>query len=154
MKSVAISACLLGEKCKYSGESNYDSELVELLNAQNIELIPFCPEDYAFGTPRPTMDLVEIDGSIEAISNSTGENLTTPIKAYAQNFLDKYNDIECLIGKSKSPSCGVGSAKLYDKQKNLISNQYSGIMAQEAQKRHIKTIDSNEAIKEYHEICN
>ncbi|MEA2027778.1 MAG: DUF523 domain-containing protein, partial [Campylobacterota bacterium] len=49
MKHVAISACLLGESCKYNGESNYNDELVALLKSNDIEFIPFCPEDYAFG---------------------------------------------------------------------------------------------------------
>ncbi|MEA2029554.1 MAG: DUF523 domain-containing protein, partial [Campylobacterota bacterium] len=108
----------------------------------------------AFGTPRPTMDLVKIEESIEAISNSSGENLTAPIKEYAQKFFDKHKNIECFIGKSRSPSCGVGSARLYDWQKNLISNQQSGIMADQAAQRGIVTIDSDETIKEYYAKCN
>lgn len=152
MKKVAISACLLGQKCKYNGESNLDHELLKYLNTHHIELIHFCPEDWAFGTPRPTMDLIQTHNNIEAICNTTGNNLTKPIDEYAQNFFDQHPDIKLFIGKSRSPSCGVESARLYDCQKNLISNQYSGIMANQAKNRGIVSIDSDASLKEYDEL--
>ena len=82
---VAISACLLGNKCRYDGSENYDVKLLAKLEGH--ELIAFCPEDFCYGTPRPTMDL--IDGEeIKAISNLTGADLTPPIKEYAKAFID------------------------------------------------------------------
>lgn len=150
MKRVAISACLLGTLCKYDGQSNFDKDLVAYLERLDAQLIPFCPEDWAFGTPRPTMDLVQED-SLKVICNVTHRDLTTPIKTYVQNFFNDNPNLDLFIGKSRSPSCGVGSAKLYDSQKNLISNQYSGIMALEAQKREIITLDSQDFLKEYNE---
>jgi uncharacterized protein YbbK (DUF523 family) len=68
-----------------------------------------------------------------------------------QNFFNDNPNLDLFIGKSRSPSCGVGSAKLYDSQKNLISNQYSGIMALEAQKREIIALDSQDFLKEHNE---
>ncbi|MBN2824937.1 MAG: DUF523 domain-containing protein [Campylobacterales bacterium] len=153
MKQIAISACLVGKRCKYNGENNLDRDLVTYLEQQNWELIPFCPEDDAFGTPRPTMDLIQDDG-IRVICNSTGRDLTLPIEQYAQKFFDKYQHIDIFIGKSKSPSCGVITSRLYDRQKNLISNQYSGIMAKTAQQRHIHTVDSSQLTKESYEKWN
>ncbi|KIM07310.1 MAG: hypothetical protein KU28_06750 [Sulfurovum sp. PC08-66] len=150
MKRVAISACLLGTLCKYDGQSNFDKDLVAYLERLDAQLIPFCPEDWAFGTPRPTMDLVQED-SLKVICNVTHRDLTTPIKTYVQNFFNDNPNLDLFIGKSRSPSCGVGSAKLYDSQKNLISNQYSGIMALEAQKREIITLDSQDFLKEHNE---
>jgi len=143
MKKVAISACLTGKFCKYNGDNNLDSNLLNLLNQKEYELIEFCPEDYAFGTPRPTMDLVQYNKKIFAISNEKGEDLTSYIENYAKDFFNKNKDIELFIGKDRSPSCGVNSAKLYDKDKNLISKISKGIMAQEAEKRSIKSIDAS-----------
>jgi uncharacterized protein YbbK (DUF523 family) len=47
-----------------------------------------------------------------------------------------------VIGKDRSPSCGVCSAKLYDEQKSLLSSTEAGLMMKEAQKRNIPCIDA------------
>ncbi len=140
MKKIAISACLLGEPCRYDASNNKNERLLEKL--KGYELIPFCPEDYAFGSPRPTMDLVKTSQGNRAISNKTGEDISSPIIDYAKVFFDKNPQIDLFIGKDRSPSCGVCSAKLYDKEKNLISSTEAGLMAEEALKRGIKSIDA------------
>jgi uncharacterized protein YbbK (DUF523 family) len=141
----AISACLLGNKCRYDGRENYDPKLINLL--KDYELIAFCPEDFCFGTPRPTMDLIEFDGEIKAISNLTKANLSPPIIEYAKAFFDNNKDIKLFIGKDRSPSCGVKSAKVYNKDKELISTKGTGLMAKEAINRGIKAYDSEEFLK-------
>ena len=142
---VAISACLLGNKCRYDGSENYDPKLIGKL--EGFELIPFCPEDFCYGTPRPTMDLIDKNGTIKAISNLTQADLTPPIKEYAKAFFDSHKDIKLFIGKDRSPSCGVCSAKLYNQNKELISINATGIMAQEAKDRGIKAMDAEEYLK-------
>jgi len=142
---VAISACLLGNKCRYDGRENRDEKLLSKLNG--CDLIAFCPEDFCFGTPRPTMDLVDDGKEIKAISNLTEADLTPPVKAYAQAFFNNHKDIELFIGKDRSPSCGVKSAKIYDKDKNLISTKGTGIMAKEAIDQAIKAYDAEDYIK-------
>ncbi len=141
---VAISACLLGNKCRYDGSENYDPKLLGKL--EGYELIPFCPEDFCYGTPRPTMDLVKEDGEIKAISNLTQADLTPPIKEYAKAFFNTNKEIELFIGKDRSPSCGVCSARLYDANKKLLSSEATGIMAQEAKNRGIEAIDAEDYI--------
>ncbi len=140
MKKVAISACLLGKACRYDASHNRNDALLTRLD--EVELIPFCPEDDAFGTPRPTMDLVQTSKGVRALSNVTGEDLSSPVQAYAKNFFNTHPDISLFIGKDRSPSCGVCSAKLYDKTKQLLSTQEAGFMAKEAQKRNIVCIDA------------
>ena len=142
MKKVAISACLLGEKCRYDATDNKNEILLEQL--KDTQLIPFCPEDYAFGTPRPTMDLVETSQGQQAISNLNGEDLSTPILQYATLFFNTYPDLDLLIGKDRSPSCGVCSARLYDEEKNLLSSNEAGLMVKEAIKRNISCIDAED----------
>ena len=85
MKKVAISACLLGEKCRYDASDNKDENLLSKL--KDAELIPFCPEDFAFGTPRPTMDLIETARGHRALSNRTGEDLSDPIHRVCYSIL-------------------------------------------------------------------
>ena len=108
------------------------------------ELIPFCPEDDAFGTPRPTMDLIETKEGHKAISNRSGEDLSVPVIQYAATFFERHTDIDLFIGKDRSPSCGVCSARLYDEEKNLLSSQEAGLMVQEAKKRNITCVDAEE----------
>ncbi len=142
MKKVAISACLLGEACRYDASHNRDNILLEKL--KDFELIPFCPEDYAFGSPRPTMDLVETKAGIKAISNETQEDLSFAIEDYAKTFFDKHTDIDLFIGKDRSPSCGVCSARLYDHEKSLLSLNEAGLMAKEAKARDIASVDAED----------
>ncbi|WP_292660314.1 DUF523 domain-containing protein [Nitratifractor sp.] len=140
MKKVAISACLLGERCRYDGTDNRDPKLLGKL--EGCELVPFCPEDHCFGTPRPTMDLVETEQGVKALSNLTGADLSPCVERYAREFFDKHPDIDLFIGKDRSPSCGVCSARLYDREKSLLSREAAGLMAAEAARRGIECWDS------------
>jgi len=140
MKKIAISACLLGNACRYDGTDNCNAPLLEKL--KGYELIPFCPEDDAFGTPRPTMDLIRKEEGIRAVSNETGRDLSAPVEKYATDFFDSHPDIDLFIGKDRSPSCGVCSAKLYNEKKVLVSEQEAGLMAKEALKRGINAVDA------------
>lgn len=144
VKKVAISACLLGNKCRYDGKENLNEALLEKL--KGYELIAFCPEDFSFGTPRPTMDLIQTTQGIKAISNLTGADLSPPVIAYAKAFFDTHSDIELFIGKDRSPSCGVCSARLYDRDKEMISDTAIGLMAEVAQGRGIQCWDAEEFI--------
>ena len=141
-KTIAISACLLGEKCRYDARDNKNEMLLEQL--QGHELIPFCPEDYAFGSPRPTMDLIHTSTGDKAISNETGEDISTPVLAYANTFFNKHPNIDMFIGKDRSPSCGVCSARLYNEGKNLLSSTEAGLMAKVALNRNIVSIDAED----------
>jgi len=143
---VAVSACLLGESCRYDGTDNRNDFLLTLLEGK--EVVPFCPEDFAFGTPRPTMDLVKRDGDIRAISNETGEDLSDPVITYAEAFFDRHPDIDLFIGKDRSPSCGVCTARCYDAYRHLISDSDAGLMAQEALKRGIEAYDAEVYIQQ------
>ncbi|WP_295421842.1 DUF523 domain-containing protein [Sulfurovum sp.] len=142
MRKIAISACLLGKKCRYDATDNKDEKL--LAKVEGCELVAFCPEDHAFGSPRPTMDLIETKEGIKAICNTTGADLSSPIEAYAKDFFDTHADIELFVGKDRSPSCGVCSAKVYDADKRLLSEQEAGLMAKEAKIRNIPAIDAED----------
>lgn len=142
MHKVAISACLLGQKCRYDGTDNRNEAVLHALSG--VEIIPFCPEDEAFGTPRPTMDLIQTNHGVKAVSNETAMDLSAPVENYATRFFDMHPDILLVIGKDRSPSCGVCSAKLYDEKKNLLSSKESGLMIKEAKKRGIPCVDAED----------
>jgi uncharacterized protein YbbK (DUF523 family) len=140
MKKIAISACLLGRACRYDGRENRDDALLQKL--EGAALIPFCPEDFCYGTPRPTMDLIETQQGVRALSNLTQADLSEPIIAYAEAFFDTHSDIDLFIGKDRSPSCGVCSARLYSREKQLLSEEATGLMAEVAKRRGISGYDA------------
>ncbi len=131
-----MSACLGGRKCRYDGSDNEDVRIVEMV--ENGDAVIFCPEEYCYGTPRPTMDLFLLDGDIRALREGDLRDLTPCIVKYAKRFFDKYPDIEIVVGKDRSPSCGVKSAKLYDREGELLSSMHDGIFIKEAKKRDIE----------------
>ena len=140
MSKIALSACLLGRHCRYDGRENHDKTLLKKLEGHT--LIPFCPEDFCYGTPRPTMDLVETKQGVRALSNLTGADLSAPIIAYAEAFFDTHPDVDLFIGKDRSPSCGVCSARLYDREKHLLSEEATGLMAEVAKEKGIDCWDA------------
>ena len=139
---VALSSCLLGNSCRYDGEHNLNEKLLSQLS--EYEIVHFCPEDYAFGTPRPTMDLVDDGKSIEAVSNETALNISAPILSYAKGFFKQHPDVELFIGKDRSPSCAVCSGKVYDVEKNLLHRKGTGLMAKVALDLGIECWDSED----------
>lgn len=139
-KKVALSACLMGCACRYDGDANLNLTLLNLL--EKYEIIPFCPEDHCFGTPRPTMDLIQSSTSTLAISNETSEDLSSPIIEYAKTFFEKNAEISLFIGKDRSPSCGVQSTKVYNEDKELLHRSGIGLMAKVAQELGIECYDA------------
>ena len=143
-KRVAISACLVGKQCRYDGGHRRNDSLLQML--EGAEVIPFCPEDACFGTPREPMDLVKSGEKIQALRCSDKVDLTAPLEEYAKAFFDTHQ-IDLFIGKDRSPSCGVCSAKIYDTMGNLLTQKGVGIMAKAAQERGIKAIDAEAFIE-------
>ena len=49
---IVVSACLMGENCKYNGLDNYLRELVEACERTGTEVLLVCPEVFAVCPPR------------------------------------------------------------------------------------------------------
>lgn len=109
---VAISACLLGERCRYDGASKPNAEVIEF--ASKHEVIPICPERAAgLEIPRVPSEM-QADKPWPCVKNASGDELT---EAFVQGALKTKRLLEAhrchhVILKSKSPSCGVG--EVYD----------------------------------------
>ena len=58
---ILISACLLGENCKYNGGNNQNPELLRLLSGYT--LIPVCPEILG-GLPVPRVPAEIVNGVV------------------------------------------------------------------------------------------
>ncbi len=118
-----ISACLIGELCRYDGGHAYDSKVEQL--SKDYDLIPVCPEQMGgFSTPRPTAEIRGGDGKdvldgkakVERIQDD--EDLTDAFCVGAQKALDiaRQNDIRIAFLKSRSPSCGNGCIVVQGKE--------------------------------------
>ena len=126
---VAISACLLGLNCRYDGKNKRDETLLKTLKCTQI--VPFCPEVNILGSPRETIDLIKVEDSIVALGSDTKKDFTALLQNEAKRFYESYPKIEKFYFKSKSPSCALCSAKLYDKDFNLLNSKEAGIFAKE-----------------------
>lgn len=105
---VVVSACLLGENCKYNGGNNESSAVLEYLRGKDV--VPVCPEVLAgLGTPR-----VPIEISGERVVTREGKDVTAALKGAVADILAQLSgeDVECVILKSRSPTCGV--RQVYD----------------------------------------
>lgn len=103
MKKILVSACLLGESCRYDGNSKPNEE-VKALN-ERYDLVPFCPEvEGGLPTPREPSEL----RNGKAI-HKNGEDVTSFYRLGAEKAynLCRYLGIEVAILKEGSPSCGV-----------------------------------------------
>lgn len=110
MKKVVVSACLLGECCKYSGGNNKSERMLELLAARDdIEAVGVCPE-VAGGlpTPRPAAEIVNGE-----VINKDGVSVDAEFRAGVAAIMDRLSrsieagEVETAILQSRSPSCGV-----------------------------------------------
>jgi uncharacterized protein YbgA (DUF1722 family)/uncharacterized protein YbbK (DUF523 family) len=126
---LAVSGCLLGHKVRFDKGHKRDNFVMDELS-KYAEYISFCPEDLAFGSPRPSIRVVEKDNSEFIISNKTKEDLTTQL--YESSKKDFQNiskhKLSGIILKSKSPSCGLGSSKVY-LENGFASGKSDGMFA-------------------------
>ena len=58
---IMVSACLLGENCKYNGGNNYSEKAAQFLRGH--EIIPVCPEVLG-GLPVPRVPSEIVDGRV------------------------------------------------------------------------------------------
>ncbi|UPT78406.1 DUF523 and DUF1722 domain-containing protein [Sulfurovum sp. XGS-02] len=112
---IAVSGCLLGEEIRFNGGHSQDRFVTQSLG-EYAQFVSFCPEHLAFGTPRSTVRLVEDENDGYYIQSSDGEVDVMDKLLHTNNIeLQKIQNepIRGIIFKSKSPSCGLGSALIY-----------------------------------------
>lgn len=141
MKKILVSACLIGNNCKYDGNNN----LVDAIKAlyEKGEVIAVCPEMLGgLSAPRPPCEIVEEAGELKVIGKD-GNDYTTQFKKGAMLTLEEAlkNDISLAILKARSPSCG--SSKIYDGTFSGKLIDGNGVTAQLLIDNGIKVITEN-----------
>jgi uncharacterized protein YbgA (DUF1722 family)/uncharacterized protein YbbK (DUF523 family) len=111
---LAVSNCLLGVKCRYNG-GHAEDDFVSVCLAKYVELIPFCPEDAAMGTPRESVRLCRVEGEIRVLGGRSGKDYTEGLLEYNNKMVARLvsKQIDGAVVKAKSPSCGLDRIKIY-----------------------------------------
>ncbi len=128
--TIGISSCLLGENVRYDRKSKRDNSLIEQLE-QIAKLLPICPEvEIGMTVPRERINLVGLTGNYRMIAEQSGKDWTTEMLEFSQDRILKsdFRNISGLILKSKSPSCGIKTAKIIDGD-SLVSEFGTGVFA-------------------------
>lgn len=132
---IVVSACLLGDNCKYNGGNNACQKVIDYLKGRDV--IAVCPEQLG-GLPTPRLPS-EIRNGI--VTNIEGESVDAAFRKGAMIAADMaINEGATLaILQPRSPSCGC--RQIYDGSftKRLITGK--GIFAQLLSDNNIKTIE-------------
>lgn len=135
---ILVSACLLGENCKYNGDNNYCARVAE--HVKDKKVITVCPEVMAgMGIPRIPIEIV--DG---VLMDRNGNNVDMALRdAVAQAMGQIRNvEIECAILQSRSPTCGVN--EIYDGSFSGKLIPGSGVFAQALRDAGYPVIDAED----------
>ncbi len=127
---IAVSSCLLGNTVRFDSGHKHDHFITDELS-RYAEFIPFCPEDLAFGSPRASLRMVHGEQNTIIIqSNKDGSDMTSRLLQAAHEDLNriKKEPLSGIIFKSKSPSCGLKSAKAY-LQNGFAEGKEDGVFA-------------------------
>jgi len=135
---ILVSACLLGENCKYNGGNNYNAAVAEYVKGKSV--LPICPEIMAgMGCPRTPIEIV--DG---VLMDRNGNNVDAAMREAVAKTMEiiRKEDIQCAILQSRSPTCGVN--QIYDGSFSgkLISG--SGLFAQALKDSGYRVIDAED----------
>lgn len=138
MKSILVSACLLGEPCRYDGKSKPCPAVMALKERYNI--VPVCPEVMG-GLPTPRIPS-EICG--DRVLMKDGRDVTENYDRGAKTALRLARENGCTVAvlKEKSPSCGSGLIHngLFDG--GLVAGD--GVTAQLLKKEGIRVLGESE----------
>ena len=111
MVRIAISACLLGEACRWDGASKPHDAVLKLVTQPGVEVIPLCPEvTGGLPTPRPASEIQPT----RRVTTSEGADVTEAFLLGAQRCFRQAEEgrVAFAVLKEGSPSCG--STQIHD----------------------------------------
>lgn len=135
---ILVSACLLGENCKYSGGNNFCEDVCRFLEGK--DYVAFCPEQ-AGGLPTPRLPS-ERRG--DRVVTREGGDVTEAFLQGAERTLDlcRREGVEVAILKQNSPSCG--SRCVYDGSFSGVKIPGEGVTAELLRQNGIRILGEEE----------
>ena len=135
---VLVSACLLGQCCKYNGGHNYDPKVEKFLK----DKIPvaICPEAMAgLGIPRTPIEIVN-----GVLLDRHGNNVHSQVRKAVERVLElaRKEQIALAVLKSRSPTCGV--RQVYDGTFSGTLIDGAGVLAQALMDAGMQVLDAEE----------
>lgn len=140
-ETVVVSACLLGENCKYNGGNNLNKTVQEMVNGRKV--IPVCPEVLGgLGCPRVPCEIVN-----GRVMTKDGRDVDSRFRKGALLALEeaKKEGASLAILQGASPSCGA-----YEIHDGSFSGKLvpgSGVFASLLSENGIRTLDAFEIRK-------
>jgi uncharacterized protein YbbK (DUF523 family) len=123
---LAVSACLLGEHCRYDGKCKVDAQVLDFSVKPDITILAVCPErEGGLPTPRTPCEIqggdgnAVVDGKARVVS-SDGEDRTEAFLEGARVCLELVKKFkpDGVMLKDGSPSCGI---------KNIHDGTFKGV---------------------------
>lgn len=136
--NILVSACLLGENCKYNGGNNRNEKVLDFIKGHNV--ISVCPEVLG-GLPTPRVPSEIVNG---IVTSKAGINVDTEFRKGAELAFQiaKNSKIDLAILKAKSPSCGT--KEIYDGTFSGTRIKGQGIFASRLAADGVKLLDEND----------
>jgi len=116
-------------KTRYDGNHSLDTLVTDKISSY-FDFQPVCPEQMiGLPTPRKTLRLVR-QGSDYRMVDRKGDDYTDKMTEFSEEYIrnEVGPDIVGAILKGKSPSCGVGTTKIYNEKGQVLANG-SGLFA-------------------------
>ncbi|MBQ3104202.1 MAG: DUF523 domain-containing protein [Oscillospiraceae bacterium] len=146
-KTVLVSACLLGQSCRYDGKSKPHADVQKLLTCCHV--VPVCPEIMGgLATPRPPAERCG-----EKVINRVGTDVTEQYCRGGEETLRlaKLFGCDTAILKERSPSCGSG--EIYDGTFTKSLRAGDGVTAELLKKNGIRVMGES-GIADFLKECN
>lgn len=136
--TILVSACLLGENCKYNGGNNRNERVLRYVAGH--EIIPVCPEMLG-GLPCPRKP-VEWVG--DRVLTRDGDDCTENFRLGVQRAMDVIasKHVDLAILQSRSPTCGV--KQIYDGTFSGTRIDGMGALARALKARGIPLMDAED----------
>ena len=133
------------DACRYDGEKIDAPWLKKLVS--KADLISVCPEiEIGLGKPRKLINLIKDEDGVRVIQSETGLDLNEELASFSEGYLRFVGEIDAFVLKSKSPSCGIGTTKI--QQKDGSGRLGSGVFATLAMKLFPSAIFVDESFME------
>ena len=135
---IVVSACLLGENCKYSGGNNYSEKVMKFLEGHQV--IPVCPEVLGgLSVPRVPAEIVN-----GIVTNAEGTEVDREYRTGAERALKiaLEQGAQLAVLQSRSPSCGA--KEIYDGSFSKRKIPGKGIFAALLEENGIPILDLEE----------